>query len=189
MEPKTIYINGMVCQRCILAVERILMEAGWTIHDITLGEVRATPPPGGDGVMERVARKLEAIGFRLGEDQHGFIVRVKGVVIDHVYNDAASATVNLSELIVNAVFKEYSYVSRTFSAVTGRTIETFYTDHRMERSRKLLATTDTPISDISRRLKYAAPSHFSAAFRREEGVTPSAYRKNNDFVPRALDEI
>jgi AraC-like DNA-binding protein len=188
MEPQILYIDDMVCQRCILSVEKIMTDLGWTINSIKLGEVRAVPPEG-PSTMDRLVSDLVAIGFQVLDDQHSLASQVRSVVIEHVYNDRVASGTNLSDLITAVLFKEYSYISRKFSAATGRTIEAYYTDQRMERGRKLLATTNIPISDISSLMKYAAPSHFAAAFRRAEGVTPSAYRKLNDFVPSPLDQV
>jgi AraC-like DNA-binding protein len=188
MELQTLYIDDMVCRRCILSVEKIMTELGWKIDSIQLGEVRAVPPVG-PSTIDRLSRDLSKVGFRLLDEHDSLVSQVKGVVIAYVYNDRVAAGTNLSDLIMARLFKEYSYISRKFSTTTGRTIEAYYTAQRMERARKLLATTDIPVSNISSLLKYAAPSHFSAAFRRAEGVTPTTYRKHNDFVPKPLNEV
>lgn len=187
MKPQMLYIDNMVCHRCILAVEQIMNDLGWKIHDLKLGKVNATSPAGTVPIIELESR-LNAIGFSLREDRGGMANVVKGIVISHVYNDRI-VNRNLSDLISGQIFKEYSYISRRFSAETGRTIEAYYTDQRMERARNLLATSDLPIAEIGALLKYSAASHFSAAFRRVDGISPSAFRKRNDYVPVPLDKV
>jgi LacI family transcriptional regulator len=63
----------------------------------------------------------------------------------------------------------------------GRTPKEEIQRLRFEEAKSLLATTDLPLARISDRLGFHQPAYLSAAFRREAGVTPSAYRRN----PRA----
>jgi len=63
----------------------------------------------------------------------------------------------------------------------GRTPKEEIQRLRFEKAKSLLATTDLPLARISERLGFHQPAYLSAAFRREAGVTPSAYRRN----PRA----
>jgi len=60
----------------------------------------------------------------------------------------------------------------------GRTPKEEIQRLRFEEARSLLATTDLPLARISDRLGFHQPAYLSAAFRREAGVTPSAYRRN-----------
>jgi AraC family transcriptional regulator len=46
----------------------------------------------------------------------------------------------------------------------------------MERARRLLRETQTPIVEIGLEVGYASPSHFAQVFRKEVGVLPSDYR-------------
>jgi len=50
----------------------------------------------------------------------------------------------------------------------------------MNRAKKLLASTDLPISEVSQQSGYADYRVFTKAFKKSEGVTPSQYRK--DFL-------
>jgi len=47
----------------------------------------------------------------------------------------------------------------------------------MARARRLLIETQRSVIDIGLEVGYSSPSHFSQIFRREVGVTPSAYRQ------------
>ena len=48
---------------------------------------------------------------------------------------------------------------------------------RIEKSMDLLVMPDEKIIDIAYTLGYSDPSHFSRAFRKWAGISPSAYRK------------
>ncbi|HLY08495.1 MAG TPA: DNA-binding transcriptional regulator [Planctomycetota bacterium] len=61
----------------------------------------------------------------------------------------------------------------------GRTPKEEIQRLRFEQAKSLLATTDLPVARISDRLGFHQPAYLSAAFQREAGLTPSAYRRNH----------
>jgi AraC-like DNA-binding protein len=46
---------------------------------------------------------------------------------------------------------------------------------RLDRARTLLVEDDLSVSEVTREVGYASPSHFIAEFKRHFGVTPHAY--------------
>lgn len=69
-----------------------------------------------------------------------------------------------------------SHFSRSFKKSTGFAPSQYLTRLRMERARRLLRETPTPIVEIGLEVGYASPSHFAQVFRKEVGVLPSDYR-------------
>ncbi|AOY95405.1 hypothetical protein BKK79_26935 [Cupriavidus sp. USMAA2-4] len=66
---------------------------------------------------------------------------------------------------------------RIFHASFGQTPHRYMTALRFERARTLLRDEpDTPVLDIARRCGFKNLSHFSAAFRRHVGMSPSRFR-------------
>lgn len=63
-----------------------------------------------------------------------------------------------------------------FVALVGRTPHGEIERLRMERVKQLLLGTDLPIGEVARRAGYQHPEYLSAAFRRFEGVSPTAFR-------------
>jgi LacI family transcriptional regulator len=61
----------------------------------------------------------------------------------------------------------------------GRTPKEEIQRLRFEQAKSLLATTDLPVARISDRLGFHQPAYLSAAFQREAGTSPSAYRRNH----------
>lgn len=59
----------------------------------------------------------------------------------------------------------------------GRTPKEEIQRLRFEEAKNLLASTDLPLARISDRLGYHQPAYLSAVFRREAGLSPSAYRR------------
>jgi AraC family transcriptional regulator len=48
----------------------------------------------------------------------------------------------------------------------------------MERAAELLSTTDDPISQIALDVGFSSQSHFTTVFKKFNGVTPLAYRRD-----------
>jgi AraC-like DNA-binding protein len=188
MEEQTLYIDDMVCYRCILAVERVLKKSGWTILDIELGRVRAAPPAE-ESTLEEVAKDLSAIGLNLRKDGYDLITRIKGLIIQYVYDDVVSTDMPLSEIIVRDVTLSYSYLSRHFSRKEQRTIEEFYQLHRIERAKRILFQTTISMKEVAQRLKYKSAGHFSASFRKGTGETPSDFRAKGEYTPQPIDKL
>ncbi len=64
-----------------------------------------------------------------------------------------------------------------FKAVYGEAIYQFTKRYKMEWAAKLLRESDAQISEIAGQVGYDNPSKFSAAFKKEWGVTPLHYRQ------------
>lgn len=78
-----------------------------------------------------------------------------------------SSTINVSE----------NHISETMSQHLGVNFFSFINHYRVEEAKKLLATTAKSIIDISLESGFNSRSTFNSAFKKAEGVTPSAYRK------------
>lgn len=50
---------------------------------------------------------------------------------------------------------------------------------RLQRAKELLAGTDLPVADIAERAGFTSPEYLSAAFKRQIGMNPRAYRTQN----------
>ncbi|MFM2081576.1 MAG: Transcriptional regulator containing domain, AraC family [Verrucomicrobiota bacterium] len=67
------------------------------------------------------------------------------------------------------------YLSRIFSAQTGKTITQYLRQLRMERAAELLKTREHNVTEVSLEVGYASQSHFSAAFHETFGCCPGLY--------------
>ena len=72
-----------------------------------------------------------------------------------------------------------SSVKNYFRGVYGQSIPQYTRQLRMTRASELLASTSLPVSEIAGRVGYESQSKFSAAFRREFGVSPLEYRRKH----------
>ena len=79
------------------------------------------------------------------------------------------------------------YVGRTrlclaFRHQTGVSLARYIREQRMDRARRLLLSTGEDIAWIGRQVGYMRPSSFSAAFTRETGVAPIAWREGSNCI-------
>jgi AraC family transcriptional regulator len=81
----------------------------------------------------------------------------------------------LARLAQEAELSEYHFC-RVFKTTTGFAPSRYFIRLRIEHARRLLRETTRSIIEIGLEVGYASPSHFAQVFRREVGVTPSAYR-------------
>ena len=70
------------------------------------------------------------------------------------------------------------YISQLFKSEIGVNFLAYLTSIRMERAKKLLLATSLSIGEISEKCGYADYRVFTKAFKKEEGSTPSQYRRN-----------
>lgn len=73
-----------------------------------------------------------------------------------------------------------SYLSVLFKEHVKLTFSEYVTRRRVQRAKELLVSTNLPINDIAEESGYKTAKYFIKIFRELEGVTPSAYRKNNN---------
>lgn len=67
------------------------------------------------------------------------------------------------------------HLSRSFRHSTGSTLVAYSTMVRISRAKSLLKRHDLSIASVARRLGFASTGSFSMAFRRETGVSPTAF--------------
>ncbi|PMD68834.1 helix-turn-helix transcriptional regulator [Companilactobacillus nuruki] len=70
-----------------------------------------------------------------------------------------------------------SKAQRNFSDETHMSIGEFISVQKMRTARSLLETTDQPIQDIAKKLKFYDLNDFSKQFKRKIGMSPLTYRK------------
>lgn len=76
-----------------------------------------------------------------------------------------------------------AYLSRTFRAMTGFRLINYRHELRLCQAAYLIEQTGADIGEIGVRMGFASHSHFSSAFRRRFGITPSEYLNPRTLVP------
>ncbi|WP_405490770.1 AraC family transcriptional regulator [Nocardia sp. NBC_00511] len=68
--------------------------------------------------------------------------------------------------------------ARRFTTVMGQPPLSYLTECRMDDAEELLSDTDLTVAQVAKRIGYADPFGFSAAFKRHRGLSPTAFRAN-----------
>lgn len=81
--------------------------------------------------------------------------------------------------------KEFSIsmttMKKVFKGIYGAPILTYMREYRIQVAAQMLRNTDFSISQISENVGYENPAKFSEAFKNLLNISPSDYRKKNDF--------
>ena len=89
-------------------------------------------------------------------------------------NYMTSITVND---VTNFVGLERSYFSKIFHKHTGKTVQEYLLEVRLQQAKLLLAQTTYSIKEIGSFIGFSDECYFSRAFKRSTGVSPSTFRK------------
>lgn len=81
-------------------------------------------------------------------------------------------------ILANEFHLSSQYISQLFKSEIGVNFLAYLTSIRMEKAKKLLLATSLSIGEISEKCGYADYRVFTKAFKKEEGSTPSQYRRN-----------
>jgi len=80
------------------------------------------------------------------------------------------------------------HFARLFRRSTGYPPHRFVIRQRIARACEFLVRSELTIAEISRRVGFRTPSHFTTIFHRVSGITPSGYRIERARVPRPHDD-
>ena len=178
----------MVCNRCILAVQNVL--DGMNIHpvNIELGEVILDSELQNDE-KQLLKNKLQELGFELLDDsQQQLIEKIKSLIISHIQT-SGEKSINYSEMLTQNLTKDYSSLSKLFSATEGITIEHYTILQKIEKVKELLTYDEMNLSEISYKLGYSSVAHLSAQFKKVTGFTPSQFKAQGIKLRKPLDEV
>ncbi len=183
-----LYIKNMVCPRCISAVEKSLLDINLKPTQVLLGEVSLEKDLNIEQT-ELLKQKLESLGFELLDDaRKQQIEKIKLIIINHIHHLEDSRFV-FSEIISDELHKEYSQLSKLFSATEGITIEQFVILQKTEKVKELLAYNKMNLSEIADKLGYSSVAHLSSQFKKTTGLTPSQFKAQGIHLRKTLDNL
>lgn len=183
-----IYIKNMVCPRCISAVGKTFSEINIEPLQVLLGEVTLANELSVEQT-DVLKQKLESLGFELLDDNRKQqIEKIKLIIINHIHYFEDNRFV-FSEIIADELHKEYSQLSKLFSATEGITIEQFVILQKIEKVKELLAYNQMNLSEIADRLGYSSVAHLSAQFKKITGFTPSQFKAQGIHLRKPLDNL
>ena len=125
-------------------------------------------------VMEVLAATLAAAKAQRGADRFESLVRqAKAFLEEHTDDPPASSRLAASFQISVEHFR------RLFKQHTGLSPYQYYFQLRINRAKHMLRGTGLTIKEIAAALRFENPYHFSQAFKKKVGVSPSQWRKGD----------
>lgn len=183
-----LYIKNMVCPRCIMSVEDILESQGIESLDVRLGEVIV----GGDldkSRLEAFRSALQSVGFELLDDnQQQLIEQIKTTIINQIHFSGESAF-SISDILSRTLHKDYSLLSKLFSATEGITIEHYTILQKIEKAKELLTYNRQTLSEIAYALGYSSVAHLSSQFKKVTGLTPTQFKSQGIDLRKGIDQV
>lgn len=145
--------------------------------------------------------ELEAIGYlsiyfsrllkngyvsqRAETDKHGQFCRAVSSYIAEHYKDAIT-----SHRMAEAMYLSESYFCRQFRHHFGETFSVYLTTYRVEKAKALLRNSAASIAEIVREVGFSDFSYFSMIFKKQCGLTPSAYRKRcGNIIDNPMENV
>ncbi len=95
---------------------------------------------------------------------------------DYVHKNFANAALSVKDISDSAKLS-VTYACTVFKNETGKTMNQYLTEYRLERAKQLLLDPRVKISDISARVGYTDGGYFGKSFKKATGLSPSEYRE------------
>ncbi len=142
------------------------------------------------GICKDVAIKVEAFSVVLAtlralisEDGGYDTSLLQGNIATQIYKTIKHISRSYGEELdaekcARAVNMSYSYFSRSFKRVTGKSFKDYLNFVRINQAERLLASSEKSVMDIALECGYNNVSYFIMLFKKHKGITPLAYRKN-----------
>ena len=179
----------MVCNRCVMTVERIMQDLSIHHNGVQLGEIAVEELPS-ESQLKSLQIELNKVGFELIESRVNKIIEdIKKLVIEYINLGIESQEVNLSTFITKRINYDYSYLSDMFSSIEGKTIEQYFILQRIEKVKELLVYDQLSLTEISYQTGFSSVHHLSAQFKKMTGLTPSHFRKVGQEKRKSIDKI
>ncbi len=170
-----------------MTLQNILQRLEIPYDKVSLGEV-VLEKPLTKNQQEVFQSEIKKVGFELLEDKNERLVnRIKSIIIADIYEGEGSGNQNLSVILSKQLHIDYSHLSNLFTAIEGKSINTFQQNIKIERIKELLEYDELSITQIAYDLGFGNAGYLSTAFKKHTGITPSQYRRLHLKNRKAID--
>jgi len=97
-------------------------------------------------------------------------------IAEYIRNSYGDCSLSVSQL-ADTMYMNKTYLCSAFKKETGKTINEFITEPRMEAAKLLLHKQDIRFYEISGMVGISDPNYFSTIFKKYTGLSPSEYRE------------
>jgi AraC family transcriptional regulator len=180
-----LFIKGMVCERCMMVVKKLLEDLDYYVLKVELGEITVIFT-GEEPDRAQVEERLKPLGLSLLEDKKVKIVQDVKKLVEEVYSGDYDfpESFRFSDILRKHYSQDYGTLSSLFSLLEHKSLERYIIDYRIEKVKEYLVYSDYTLSDIAFKLNFNSVPHLSAQFRQHTGLTPSYFKdvKRNKSV-------
>lgn len=149
------------------------------IHYVRLGEIALSYDENFISLPTLKAMLFE-LGFEIIDDAEEVIVeriRIAAIELIHFANNVNSLIRN-SDYISERLGMAYEKLSRIYSKKTGRTLEHYLINLKIEKAKELILNNEYTLSEIAYMLDYSSVQYLSNQFKKITGVTVSQFRES-----------
>lgn len=191
MKMDILLVKNMVCHRCILTVENILIKSAIPFDKVLFGVIHLKKDISQEQ-KENLSSNLKNEGFELIDSRlNGLIEKIKLLLIKRARNevDKKDIKLKLSTYLSEELHYEYTHLSSSFSEVEGRSIENFFIEQRIEKAKELIFYGQMTLSEIAFELDYKSSAYLSSQFKKITGTTPSDFKESGIARLKALNKV
>lgn len=123
------------------------------------------------GLLIQLTMRLKK---KRSESMSEYYIRESIMYIEQHYSESISV-----EMIADFLGITRTYFGRIFNKSMGKSPQQFIIEYRMAKGAELLRLTGMTISDISKKVGYENPLHFSRAFKSVYKLSPKYYREKH----------
>ncbi|MEO6834169.1 MAG: AraC family transcriptional regulator [Chitinophagaceae bacterium] len=172
-----LYIKNMVCDRCIMVVQRELELLDLHPISVELGVIELSESSLTEAQATAATSRLQSLGFELLEDRKSQTIEaIKTAVIELIHQQNDDTRIKHSEYLALTLGLDYPYLSRIFSEEQDTTIEQYIILQKIEKVKELLSYGELTLSEIAWQMGYSSVAALSTQFKKMVGVTPSGYK-------------
>ncbi len=126
--------------------------------------------------LDAIQKRLDEFGISIVQDREtGQLEQIKDAIVDLVRNSEDNPSVTTSAYLESRLNRSYSAIAKTFKEGTYTSIEHFVILQKIERAKELINLDTYTLTEISHMLNYSSVAHLSAQFKKNTGLSPSAY--------------
>lgn len=183
-----LFIRNMACESCKVVVKESLIRLKLQPLKVELGEVQIKGSMSAEK-KQKFNNMIKKVGLEVVEHRGGILIeKIKKCIWDYAHS-ANRPVLNLSDYLVSKLKYDYTYLSNLFTEIESQTISNYYLAVRTEFAKELIIFEELSLSEISKKLHYSYPSHFTAQFKKQTGLTPSHFKALKDKRRLAAHEL
>lgn len=179
----------MLTQCSIHLVKLILEKNGIDYESVSLGEVELSPTK----ILARV--EFNEIIYPYGLEivisrDERVVENVKRCIVELVHElNNADSIVRKSEYLVERIGLSYQQISKIFSKYEPITLERYSILVKIEKIKEMILEDEFSLSEIAYLMDYSSVQYLSNQFKKETGLSVTAYKKSGETLRRPLDQL